>query len=456
MSKELPLKVTISEDRKKASLIPLMPLTGQFNLDEIIEYLNSKNVLFGIKKEYIQEILIAGQVGHEYWVAESSPPYVGVQFTFQRTNLNPVKKNDGSVDFKNLDYIPNIKKGSTLAFVVSPTDERQGILVDGEKFSDNSMIQTLPECGENVSLSQDQQALIAEIDGYPYQSENTLSIKDQFQLKGDVSQRTGNLNCIAGIHILGGIQGGLQVEAKGDIQIDQFIEDATIISEKSIILRDSFFGRDRGQVIAGENIEMVYAEGGSILSGKNVVLKLGARNVKLVAKGCVDVDLQDNVLEEKLKVVMNSHIIAHRSINLIHVGGQRDTETILEIPYPLPLAENLNVHIQDMMNYKEVLKEDFSWLKLYQDKIPESRNYLMSLKKVNDFYKLLTDEYQNYQSLVKQLNIGQHIDDNYIKIMGRIYSGVTLRIHGISFVVSENMDHVIFRENNGIISVEKL
>ncbi len=231
---------------------------------DIEEFLMRKKIVTLLQKEHIEEQLAEINVDeprlHRVLVARGKEPVHGYDEYY--TSLVRYEKKagkimeDGRIDFKELDSILEIKKGTEVLKrhpKVKPVDgwDVFGDKVDGLYERKDSFIK-----GENLVESPEQPGiLVAGLDGCLIMDGRKVSISPRVVIKGNVDYDSGNIDFSGSVQIMGSVMPGFTVKAKGDIIIEKNADDAYLEASGSIIVKQGLAGKGNMRAIAGGKIK---------------------------------------------------------------------------------------------------------------------------------------------------------------------------------------------------------
>lgn len=117
----------------------LLPAHGgkKLSLEEVIDILKREGIVFGIDRKAIEQMLEKEEYYKEVPIAYGQPAQKGqdAKITYH-INISPVAKpkilEDGTVDYRHLDLIQNVKKGQILASLTPHTEGIPGKTVLGK------------------------------------------------------------------------------------------------------------------------------------------------------------------------------------------------------------------------------------------------------------------------------------------------------------------------------------
>ena len=236
------------------------------------EALQLKNIQYGIDLEAIEE---GCDTGRPFVAAKGVAPVNGEDAKLiKKYDLSakgrPVANEYDQVDYKNLNLCIIAHKGQILAERIPHTKGVPGINVYGDKVpAKNGKPRPMPK-GKNTDV-QDENFLIAAMDGQIVENGNKISIDPRMEIRGDVGVATGNIDFIGGVLIGGNVNQGFKVKATGDVEIKGSILGGDVTA-RNIFVKGSIQGMNRGHVVATEDVRASFVENADIESGGNIYI----------------------------------------------------------------------------------------------------------------------------------------------------------------------------------------
>lgn len=186
---------------------------------------------------------------------------------FDYTDLKPVEKNDGSVDYYNMGYVQSVITGQVLAQWEEPAGD--GSCGMGQRhFSER----ILPR-GPNTRINPDNpDQLIATRNGYVFYNEDDLiTVKELLNVRGDVNISTGNIFFVGDMVVHGSIKSGLDVKAN-NINVKGVIEQANVHAAGFIKCDGGIKGNIKGFVESKGTLRTSFCENATLVSGGNIII----------------------------------------------------------------------------------------------------------------------------------------------------------------------------------------
>jgi hypothetical protein len=307
---------------------------------EVLEHLAQLKVVFGLNAGKIHDLLVA----HE---ADRSP----IAKQLIATGVPAVSRTSGGISFL---YAPPgdfdesledpcprvcVRKGQLIARLRPQTEAMAGRTVFGtplEPVTDDS----LPvEAGENIRLEADTGDLYSLIDGALQVKNRVIHVRDLFIVEHDVDSATGDILFAGAVLIMGSVRDGFAVKANGDVDVEGFVEGATVISQGgSVRVSGGIAGMGRCYVCAGKDVEAKYIENGTVWARETV------RVGEAILKSNVSAGVGIEALAGK-GVICGGRMKAGESVKARVFGSRAEVATELALGIPLELQEKIG-HIE--------------------------------------------------------------------------------------------------------------
>lgn len=272
-----PYKIShlVSANKLRAYIrIELFDKSAEISSEEILNYLKENNIVYGIREKEIIEYCENKEYSKELIAAQGIAPihgedaYIVYSFDFTR-GKKFLENEDGTIDFKNLNNVINVKKDTVLAYIVPAKEGKDGVDVFGNPISYRKGKDVYFDYGKNTYISPDGLQLLASTDGAVEYKNGKLFVENVYRVK-NVDNTTGNIDFIGSVVIDGDVKEGFSVTALGDIKIRGMVEGAYIKSEGSVVIGRGMNGMSKGTIYAKGDITSKYIENATIETESNV------------------------------------------------------------------------------------------------------------------------------------------------------------------------------------------
>ena len=424
-------RLTISRDRMEASVFFYAPSEGAelMTPKEFIEDLAYRNIVFGIdsdaimqffgNREYCKEIIVAkGRKAREGCDAK-------IELMFKADlHATPTMREDGSVDYFNLNIINNVKKGDKLAILIPEDPGDPGQNIYGEVLRPHPVKTTKIKPGKNTVLSEDELELTADIDGHVTIKEGKVTVSNVISFE-NVDVSTGNINYDGSVEVKGNVATGFSIKAGANIVVKGVVEGANLRAGADIILEKGVNGMAKGEIIAGGNIVSKFIE-----------------NARVSAKGSVTSEciMHSNVaagteinVSGKRGFIAGGKCTATDKIKAKILGSDMGANTIIEVGADprikirlKELQKAVSESSKKLDNIKPTIESVTKRLRMGQKLSPEQTRQAQQLMTMN---KVLTSQLEKNTTEMQELQ--QKLADSkeaYVVVEDTAYPGTTVQI----------------------------
>lgn len=268
--KKAEIDLFVSPDRMEAE-IRIKPVShGQeVSFEEIKAFLKEKGIVFGILESVIRDFCENKKYFLDLTCARGVPAVDGkdgkLEYLFQRDqNFMPVEREDGTVDYRDLGIVQNVKKGQALCRVIPPEPGKNGTDIYGTTVEYRpGKLPSFPQ-GKNTAVSEDGLTLMADADGCIEYKNATLNVSEVFIVRGDVDSSSGNIDFLGTVIVQGDVLEGFSVKAGRDINVRGMVEGALLEAGENIAISCGMNGMSKGKAIAGGSVSAQYIENATV------------------------------------------------------------------------------------------------------------------------------------------------------------------------------------------------
>ena len=454
-----PVKVKISEDKLKATanMAPPVDTTHEITKEDVIQALNKAGVVYGIDGEAIDEIFTYGSYRVDVPVARGKLPTDGISakidYKFDTSGEQKAQfkvDEHGNIDFRETDMVKSVEQGTVLAVKTPSVKGETGMTVTGKEIpAKEGKDVNLPK-GENVEVSADGMSLIAAMSGQPIFRDGKVCVSAVYEVRGDVSYVTGNVNFKGSVRIHGDVKSDFVVHATDDIDITGNIEKAYLEAGGDVRVRGGLYGQQEGRIVAGGTVTIRSIESGNVEAGKNIVINQSARYSNLLAG-------EDIILNNPKGTIVGGKTTAGRIIDVTNLGSQSYTETPVEVglnPKIKELKTKLETKITENKQQLDKVVQTVKTLKEMQTHGPLPPDKIELMKKlVPAVHQLRADLDADTVKLNFIIEKLKSMQAGRLKVKGKIYPGVKIFTIGSHMTVHKEINHSCFYEQNEQIIV---
>lgn len=440
--------ISIINDALTATIKIIPPRNGGADLsyNDLKTFLTKKGIVYGIDENVLKTLGSRPTYNVDTVVARGILPVNGtdaelIYYVEADRKLKPKEREDGSVDFKDLGTIQEVKKDTVLCKKIPLVEGTVGITVMGKNISQvPGKDKTLP-AGKNTVLSEDGLQLLAMVDGHVSITGGKINILDVFIVQGNVSNATGNINFSGNVVVRGDVVQGFTVDATGDVTINGSVEAATIKAGGSLIIRGGFQGGESGRLEVGGDAACLFIENGRI-SVKGNLTATSIMNSTVKCGGEVTVTGKG--------LIRGSYVMARISVTANLLGSRNATSasTVLEVGNDPVVVERYNeltatiqaaekniANLELMISSLIKLKEAGKLTPDKADNLIKAQDYIRKIRETN------ADEKEEYDELEKQItNLGY----GKIIVYKSAYPGLKIVIGPDTLVLEAEYPNSIF------------
>lgn len=289
------LPLWMSPDLMKVYWVLIDPNPQEVTAAMIGHCLADLGVVEGVLQEEVASLVAQVQKGAHrlgyYLIAQGTPAVNGedavVEMLVDTQQQLGREREDGSIDFSEVNFAPNVRVGQLVARRILPRpgvpgkDVRGGVVpaVEGKD-------QPL-RGGKNVGLVVENgvERFFAEIDGVLRLKGDEVSVEEVLVIKGDVGYKTGNLSFGGEIYVEGAVTSGFAVKAGGNITVSGLVEEGTeVICGGDLTVGRGILGR-RTRVVAQANVRALFVQEATVLARGDILLGNHSFQAQLRAGG---------------------------------------------------------------------------------------------------------------------------------------------------------------------------
>lgn len=445
--------VKIAPDYLSATVDVDVMIEGEtLKRSDLEKEISKKNIKFGIDQLAIDKIVKDPKNAKSVVVAKGVPFIHGkdgkVEYMFDtNAQAKPTINEDGSVDFKNMNFFQASKRGQILAVRELPTKGQTGTLVTGKtmKGKDGKIVNF--KIGKNVYISEDGLAVISGESGTIEFTDSKISVLKALNINSDVGVETGNIKFQGKVVVEGNVRKGFKVEASDDIIINGLVEDAVVISEKDITVKYGVQGEANAYIEAGGNLVSKFINAATV-----------------VCKGHIESDAImhcDLVCHEHLKLVgsrgllVGGKAVCRKGIYAKKIGTEMGTKTIINIGLDQSTVRNYNSLNDRKKEISNSINEANQMLKIKSNQ----KNQAMALVAKKKAEKIKEEQEKNFIEITKEIDkIEELIEElKTSKLQAEdIYPGVRIKFGNSFYNIKERMLQIELVKENYEIKLKPL
>lgn len=457
------IDISVSDDKLSAFLrLTNCDETFAVTRQQLDELLLKHHIVFGLKEDTLHEIVREPKLyfNKSIQIASGQLPvngkdgHVKYAYDLENNTKKPVELDDGTVDYKEVASIHNVRKGQLIAERFPPSPGIPGRAVTGEMLPAQDGREARFHIGKNVVLDAEGHGLYAAIDGMITKTDREkINVFPIYEVNGDVDYHIGNISFVGNVVIRGNVLPGFRIRTEGDIRITGSVDAADIEAGGSIEISAGILGGNKGTVRAGKSVKCSFIQDAVVEAGEDVLVSQSIMHSHVKAGRSV-------VCKGTKGLIVGGTVQAGELVSARTIGNTMSTATAIEVGV-LPELRN---ELQD-------LRSSLKNLTLTSDKTDKALVLLdqlaaagqLSADKVAMRIKLNHSKKQVMEDLVtvkeRILEIEKaldHTDLAYVEANSVVYGGTKIVIGRSTKFVKESFPRVRFILSEGDISASPL
>jgi uncharacterized protein (DUF342 family) len=442
--------VLVSRDRMESTLtIKKPPRCRPVLIDEVLAALYKAGVVCGIDRAAVEQAMEkpGSRVVCASGIAVQNGKDATITLLFDKNaQARPVERENGTVDFKNLQLFTTVVEGGLLAEKVPATAGIAGMDVLGHD--------CIPKPGKDIPLPigknvyQKDDKVFASIAGQVVYNKKKIHVMPVIKINGDVDLSTGNIDFVGSIVVSGSVQAGFTVKAGGDIEITGTLCGG-MVEAQNIIVRMGIQGMHRGYIRAVENVVAKFIENATVVAGNEVIVSDVILHSQVSAGKRV-------IVEGRRGLIVGGTISAGEEIQAKNAGTRMAISTELEVgvnPLLREESQNLRCEIQKVRKNLEQAKKALTILKSMKADTLSSDKKAMLLKLTKAQFHLMGQESTMNERIAEIDVMLDEMRYGKIKISEVVFPGVKIVVGTLVKPIREIIKFAAFFQEDGEIKV---
>lgn len=446
-SKEkLDFSINVSKDEMEA-LLSFNTSNRQMDRETLFLHLFKAGIIYGIDEDAVN-IVVKGICREDCIViARGTKAESGVDGSYEfffRTEVSkkPVILEDGSVDYKNIDWMENVKKNQKIAYYHEAQEGKEGRTVTGKAIPSRKGKELRMLAGKGFELLSDRKTYVAAKTGKIEFVNDKIMITDLLELD-DVTISTGNIQFDGSVHIRGNVGKGVSISATKDIIVDGFVEAADLSAEGDIILKKGCNASGQGKITSGKDLMARFLEGARIHTKGSVKINY-----------CMNCEIYAENMIEVTGMMAGGTSYAGGGIEVMDIGNYTGIRTRVKVGQNddfIKREASLNGKIYEV-------EEELVLLKRASQDFQEK--YSVEVRNTNPVYLKLEDAIYTKKQELEKLTETKTEMDRYkerfegakIVARGTIYEGTFVDISGATWKAN-NSSYVTLQKDGGRVVI---
>lgn len=225
---------------------------------------------------------------------------------------------DAQIDFYTINTIHTVDKDEVFGKVTPITRGRDGRDVFGKPVVPRRRLKDIT-LGENLAYDETDKTLVKALaPGRVDYKNNSLSLAEILDIKGDVDFESGSIDSSVDVNIKGTVRDEFHVKSSKSINIRGAIEASYVEAAEDIVVRGGILTRNHGEVRAGRQIVAKFCEDSILQASDDIKIARAALNSNIFCKGMFIADRGS---------IIGGEIVAAKGMEVAVLGSEAGVPT---------------------------------------------------------------------------------------------------------------------------------
>jgi hypothetical protein len=434
---------------------PASETGNKMSFDEFFKDMHFRNIKSGIQMQTLQEHFQSdGIYCTDIIAAKGKEPRHGtdarIEYFFNTDiHAQPEMKEDGSVDYFNLNVINFCKKDEMLARIVPADEGEYGMNIMGSRIKPREVKKVSFKYGKNVQLSDDRLSISSMVDGHVMLIENNVFVSDVYTVE-NVDTSTGNIDFVGSVQVNGNVAANFKIKAGGDVVVNGVVEGAHIEAGGNIIIARGMNGMSKGTLQAGGNVVAKFIENATV-DADGYVMTESILHSKVTAGTEITVS-------GKRGFITGGHVQAADKIEVKTLGAVMGAATVVEVGVNPKLKAQYIQLQKDMTDIVAAIKGAQPTITTFAEKKAKGARFTdEQLKYVKNTMVLLETKKKELAEKNEEMKELSQIFDpqkkSVVIVKGEVYPGTTIIINDVSMNVQASYKYCRFEKVSGDVKM---
>ena len=436
------------------SFIPPSSDGKSLTKSDIMATFVQKKITYGIDEEAIEAYIESPVYHTDIVLAKGLEPRHGedarIEYFFN-TDLKarPTLKEDGSVDFFNLNIINHCNDGDLLARLYPEDKGDDGCDILGNVIRPRNVKRETLKFGKNIRISDDKTELYATGNGSVSLVDGRVFVSTTMEVE-NVDTATGNIEFEGDVIVNGNVCSNFSVKASGNVEVHGVVEGADIEAGGNITIARGMNGMSKGSLHAQGNIIAKFIENASAQA--NGYIEAGSLMHSHIMAGT------EVHVSGKRGFISGGHVAATTLIEGKILGSEMGTDTVIEVGVsPVVKKRYKDLMDQEADDFRiieravpilEAARDRYQAGKeLSETQIENVRNLAQVVKEKRVVLEQIRNEIDELEVLMSDEKQAQ------VVVQKIIYPGTKIIISDVSKIIKESVQYCRFVRYKGDVTM---
>ncbi len=406
--------------------------------EDIMDALRQRGIVYGISDSLIDEICNHNMPAINLLIAEGTPPVNGIDGSYRyfyedNHRLLPKINEDGSVDYKNIEYFNTVYQGDILMEIIPATDGSKGMNVKGEEIPALSGLACDIKVGLNCYVKGHK--VYANVDGLVSFDGRCIEVSNLLEISDDIGVGTGNIVFTGDVKVKGDVQFGMSVKCH-NLSVDGVIEGASVVVKGDLMVGKGIVGQECTDIQCEGNLTCKYMHSANVHVDGDIHADMIV-NCQTFCGGKI-------LLDGKKGTIIGGTTTLKKRLQAKSIGSELGVTTVFKLGEITNILNQIRDTERDIDEYNQIYKKTEQCILVLKQKLDKNPQH----KK----YRTLSAEYtrnkftvQHKINLMNQSLLKLH---NQLTESGVIELSVGTLHPGALFYSGKNEKHIQDPRNN--------
>lgn len=434
------------------------PTGRRVAITEVLGDLRVKNIVSGIQMGNLSEHFQSeGCYDRVLIAAQGQQPRQGrdaeIEYLFNTNpNTKPTVREDGSVDYFQLNMISHCKVGDVLARIKPAVPGMYGQDIFGRKIKPRDVKQQNLKFGNNIRLSEDRLSITSLVDGHVMLVDDKVFVSDVYEV-ANVDLSTGNIDFVGSVQVNGNVKENMRVVAGGNVIVNGVVEGAYIEAKGNIVITRGMNGMSKGVLKAGGNVICKFLE-------NTTVFAEGYVNTESILHSKVSAKTDIQVTGRK-GFIVGGLVRAGHLVSVKNLGANMGNATVVEVGADPELKKRYLTLQKEIAETVGEIKKSQPLLISFADKRAKGVQFkpeqIKSIAELDALIKrksaLLVQKNKEIQAVQEALD---SMKNARVDVLGKVFMGATIVIDEIPLVLKSEYQYCRFERKDGEVKMSPL
>ena len=444
------VEIMPNDTEARVKLLAPEPGGAPIGFEAAKQKLLQAGVVHGLDEQALRTLLNEKAYNESRTVALATPTVDGedgkLTFHFQlgQKTARPKELEGGRVDYRTLDLYEPVSEGQLLITRSLATEGTPGMTIKGRQMNQRRGKEIALPKGKNVTINADKTEMTAKSAGMVEYIAGSVNVSNVYNVEGDVDWGVGNIDFDGSVHISGNVLAGHVIKATGGVVVGGVVEASEIIAGGNVEVKRGMQGMDKGRIVAGGSISLLYIERGSVIAGESVTIDACIHSVIEAGKSLYAKGKRGSIIGGR--AVASGEIVANSIGSVSHVQTEVEAGSI---PQRRERLASLEKKVDKLATEIAKLDQLDAYLEKTKGKLDAETFEKLYTSGVENrkIYKEQTEEYlAEIEGLKYEL---EHATEGKVHVFDTVYEGVRIIIASDMYKVNDDIQYATFKSRDG-------